>query len=88
MAAPQFHLWEGVEEAAEPSYRLFQPFCGLFLVQLCSGCIIAVLKNNREQEKDLVATGILDGAGTLTAPSKGRTAVRPYSLSQHSASVA
>ena len=63
----------------EPSCRLFQPFCGLFHVQLCLGVIIAILKNNRGKEKDLVATGILPVI-------LGRLASRPYSLSHHSAS--
>jgi hypothetical protein len=46
---------------------------------------IGILKNNREKDKDLVATGILGGTGILPAI-LGRLASRPYSLSHHFAS--
>jgi hypothetical protein len=47
--------------------------------------LLGVLKDNREKENDLVATGILGGTGILPVI-LGRLASRPYSLSYHSAS--
>ena len=45
---------------------------------------MGILKNNREKEEDLVATGILCGTGILPVI-LGRLASRPYSPSYYSA---